>query len=167
MRTVRYLAVAAAAALTMLGCTGASADTTCPTAFGSYVSCVQMPANTSTPMVGEEITAGANSAVGTPWMVTDASGAPMAWLDLYGLYAFGNGGKDAGGMICSTYVFQAWVACLTPEGTLSLTPTGPDGLTGSAVTLTARDVSFLHCLEHSTPYYCRTALAAGKLGGKP
>jgi len=158
MKLVRYLAVAAAAAVTMLGCTGASADTTCPTSFGSYVACVQMPANMSTPMIGEEISTGANSDPGTPWMVTDASGAPMAYVNLYGFYSFGAPGGQ-GGLICSTRLWVA-AACLTPNtGTVELF----DVNGANPQVLTYGDVAFLHCLEHSTPYYCRTALAAGKL----
>lgn len=126
----------------------------CPDA--PYVSCVQMPANTSMPMTGQEISAGANSDPGTPWMVTDASGAPMAWVNLYGLYSGGLGGKMVGGLVCVTYGVKYSVACLTPEGTLTLQPTGPDGPTGAAATLTARDLRFVHCLEAHAISYCRS-----------
>jgi hypothetical protein len=154
MKAIRYLAAAIAGSLLTLGCTASAATSTtgpCPSAFGQYVSCVQMPANTSTPMVGQQISTGPNSDPGTPWMVTDASGAPMAWVNLYGIYSFGNGGKDAGGLICVTYNTSAGVACLTPQGTLQLRPAGPAGPTGAMVTLTARDIRYLHWLEKVNP----------------
>lgn len=113
--------------LLTLGCTASSAASSpsaCPvTGAGSYQSCVQVPASGS-PAVGQEITAGTGSDPGTPWMVTDPSGAPIAWVNLYGLYSGGDGGKMPGGLICVTNGVTAVVACLTPEGTLTLQPPG-------------------------------------------
>lgn len=119
----------------------------CPvTGAGSYQSCVQVPASPDA-AVGEEITAGSGNDPGTPWMVTDPSGAPMAWVNLYGLYSGGDGGKMPGGLVCVTYGTTTVVACLTPQGTLQLRPAGPDGPDGRVVTLRARDIRFLHRLE--------------------
>lgn len=116
----------------------------CPVA--PYQRCIMMPA-ASTPRVGQEITAGSGSNPGTPWMITDYKGAPMAWVNWYGLYSGGDGGKMPGGLICVTYGTRSTSACLTPQGTLQLQVTGPDGPTGPVVTLTPADITYLHSLE--------------------
>ncbi|SRR6266851_4043671 len=155
-------AVLAAAAMLLsaptAGTVAAVGDTTsCP---GTWVSCAAMPA-TPDSVVGQKIVAGAQNP-GTPWLITDKNGAPMAWVNLYGLYSGGDGNAMPGGLICVTYGVLKTSACLTPVGTLTLTPTDTSGPTGPTETLTAHDIGFVHCLELNTPYYCRTALAAGK-----
>lgn len=100
--------------------------------------------------VGTEDEAAPGKDPGTPWMVTDPDGAPMAWVNLYGLYSGGDGGKMPGGLICVTYATAETVACLTPEGDLTLTPAGPHGATGPAQTLTPHDIWFIHKLERAS-----------------
>jgi hypothetical protein len=72
----------------------------------------------------------------------------MAWVNLYGLYSGGDGGKDPGGLICVTDGVFTTVACLTPQGTLTLR----DSI--GQVTMSPRDVRFLHCLESHRLAYC-------------
>lgn len=83
---------------------------------------------------------------GTPLLITDSNGAPMAWVNLYGLYSGGDGGKMPGGLICVTYGVSSTPACLTPEGTLTLQATGPNGPTGPVETLTPALIAFDACL---------------------
>ena len=125
-----------------------AAELSCPvTGAGQYVSCVRVP--DASPEVGQQITdaTGSNGCADTPWMVTDYQGAPMAWVNCYGLYSGGDGGRMPGGLICVSYGVTSYAACLTPTGTLELTPTGPHGPTGPTVTLTPADIRFLHHLE--------------------
>jgi hypothetical protein len=84
---------------------------------------------------------------GPQFTVEDKNGAPMAWVNLYGLYSGGDGGLMPGGLVCVTYKTSASVACLTPEGDLTLTPTGKNGPTGPARTLTPADINWLHKAE--------------------
>lgn len=129
-------------------CARAAASSSCPvTGAGPYSRCIDMPAS-ATPRVGQEITAGNGSNPGTPWMVTDSHGAPMAWVNLYGLYSGGDGGKMPGGLICVTDGTAATVACLTPEGTLQL------GEGSNRVTLTPADIRFLHRLKAGQTAAC-------------
>lgn len=110
------------------------------TGAGPWSWCVAMPA-TGRPRAGEEITAAAGPDPGTPWLVTDKAGAPMAWVNLDGLYSGGDGGRHPGGLICVTRGVLADAICLTPRGTVVFSQGR------SAVTLTARDVRCLHSLE--------------------
>lgn len=80
----------------------------------------------------------------TPWLVTDHMGAPMAWVNGYGLYSGGDGWKMPGGLICVSYKTSATVACLNPDGTLTLQRAGPAGPWGPRETLTPRDIAWLH-----------------------
>lgn len=136
----RYLATALAGSLLAFGCT-ASASTSppgCP--LGQPASCVQTPSGG----IGQELVAAAGPDTGTPWMVTDPNGLPMAWVNLYGLYSGGsNNGSGPGGLICVTNGLSKAVACLTPQGTLWLQPPGA----AAPVALTARDIRYLHRLE--------------------
>ncbi len=96
---------------------------------------------------GQQDQAAAGPAPGTPWLVTDPNGAPMAWVNLYGLYSGGDGGRMPGGLICVTWGVTASIACLTPAGTLRLQATGVHGPHGPTETLTARDIAELHLFE--------------------
>ena len=87
------------------------------------------------------------SDTGPQFTVEDKNGAPMAWVNLYGLYSGGDGGLMPGGLVCVTYKTSASVACLTPEGDLTLTPTGKNGPAGPARTLTPGDINWLHKAE--------------------
>lgn len=125
----------------VLSCQGpATADAaTCPvTGAGPYQSCILMPSS-STPEVGQQVTTGQGANPGTPWMITDPSGAPMAWVNLYGLYSGGQPGFP-GGLICTTRGLDN-AACLTPDrGTLELF----DAHGENPVTLTRADIIWLH-----------------------
>src|SRR5258708_3464495 len=114
----------------LLGQAGASlppqpgGTTGCPvTGAGPWVRCVRAP-DVGQPNVGQEITAGAGADPGTPWMVTDHSGAPMAWVNLYGLYSGGDAGKMPGGLICVTNGVAATMGGLAPAGPLPVRPPG-------------------------------------------
>jgi len=96
------------------------------------------------PYDGQVIVDAPGTRLTTPWLVTDYTGAPMAWVNLFGLYSGGDGGKMAGGELGVTYGTKYVIAKLTPEGTLVLQPTGPSGPTGPPVTLTAADIEWLH-----------------------
>jgi hypothetical protein len=87
------------------------------------------------------------SDTGPQFTVEDKNGAPMAWVNLYGLYSGGDGGLMPGGLVCVTYKTSASVACLTPEGDLTLTPAGKNGPAGPARTLTPADINWLHKAE--------------------
>lgn len=118
----------------------------CPvTGAGPYQACVLMPRGDK-PQVGQEITdsPGRNGCVSTPWMVTDHTGAPMAWVNCYGLYSGGAPGFP-GGLICTTRDLVN-AACLTPDtGTLELF----DAQGRHPVTLTRADIIYLHHLERN------------------
>lgn len=94
-----------------------------------------------------DIAAGGNHP-GTPWIVADPHGAPMAWVNLYGLYSGGDGGKMPGGLICSTYGVAGCAAELTPTGQLVLRSATPRGLEGKPATLTARVLAWLIAYAH-------------------
>lgn len=140
----RSLAAAAAVPLAfgLAGPACAAVSSCVTTGAGAPVQCVAMPA-ASQPEVGQEIQAGSGTDPGTPWMITDKNGAPMAWVNLYGMYSGGDGGKDPGGLICVTDGVLRTVACLTPRGTLTLSSDGGK----THVTLTAGDIRFLRKLE--------------------
>jgi hypothetical protein len=122
----------------------------CPvTGAGPYVSCVRAP-STSKPNVGLQITDGSGPDPGIPFMITDHLKAPLLSDSRTGLDSYGDGGAETGGSICVTYGVEATIACLTPEGNITLTPTGPHGPTGPAQTFTPRDIRFIHRLERTT-----------------
>jgi hypothetical protein len=112
---------------------------TCPvTGAGQWQRCIYV-----THRVGEQITEAPTApADTTPWMITDKSGAPMAWVNLYGLYSGGVKGLP-GGLICVTYGVLKTVACMTPDGTLELS--SDNGQTHE--TLTAQDIAWIHSHE--------------------
>lgn len=136
-----WLALVSATAILGLSQPPRAATPACPvTGAGPYQSCILMPSS-STPQVGQQVTAGQGSNPGTPWMITDPSGAPMAWVNLYGLYSGGEPGFP-GGLICTTRGLAS-AACLTPDkGTLELF----DSHGKNPVTLTRADIQWLH--EH-------------------
>jgi len=149
MKIVRLLAAAlAAGALLVPACVQAapvahkktSATSCVVTGAGAPVACVVMPPAT-VPTVGEQIMDSSGNP-GTPWMVTDHNGAPMAWVNIYGFYSAGAPGFP-GGLICTTKILQN-AACLTPNtGTLELY----DSTGHNPVSLTYADIQFLHQLE--------------------
>lgn len=116
----------------------------CPLTFsGQFASCVLMPAS-ATAGVGQEITAPPlPSPPGTQWLITDGTGAPMAWNNLFGLFTGGSPGT-VGGLICTTSGL-AKAACLEPD-------TGEVALFSSAGTnpelLTRQDIIWLHNHDH-------------------
>ena len=134
-------AIAMATLMLAAGPASASPPTGCTvTGAGVPVSCVAMPPAT-VPTVGQQIMDGQGNP-GTPWMVTDWHGAPMAWVNIYGFYSGGAPGFP-GGLICTTKVLQD-AACLTPDtGTLELF----DSTGRNPVKLTRADILFLHKLE--------------------
>lgn len=111
------------------------------------VRCIVMPTSDTTPYVGQEIATGNGSQPGTPWMVTDHNGLPMAWVNLYGLYSGGNGGKTVGGEICITLGIDRKQICMEPQGTLVIY----DSAGANPVTLTRQDILYLHQLEGISP----------------
>ena len=160
-RRLRYtliivkITVAAAAAAAVFVAGQATAAVPVAAAAGGcpsrqpVVRCILMT-DAGQPQTGLQVADNPGGQPGTPFMVTDSGGAPMTWVNLYGLYSGGDGGKMPGGLVCVTYGTTAVVACLTPQGTLQLRPAGPGGPDGPAVTLRARDIRFLHRLEAGT-----------------
>lgn len=121
-----------------------AAAASCPvTGAGNYVSCIREP-DSATPNVGLEVTQGSGANPGTPIQITDHTGAPVWWVNLFGMYSGGDGGKMPGGLICVTYSVTSEAACLTPTGDLTLEATGPNGPTGPVETLTPRDIAWIH-----------------------
>jgi hypothetical protein len=96
-----------------------------------------------TKSVGELIKEQPGADNSTPWMIEDKNGAPMAWVNLFGLYSGGDGGQMPGGLICVSYGTISTVACLTPNGTLQLS----DDNGKTQQTLTAKDIEWIHAHE--------------------
>jgi hypothetical protein len=143
---VRKLIFAGAAAAVVVlglgmwaGAAVASGGPSCPAA----TSCTYQPQ-----WIIDKTTGNINHA---EWMVTDGYGAPMAWVNPFGFYNLGDGTSHPGERICMTYNLAADIACMTSTGTLTLTPTGPGGPTGPTMTLTARDIAWLHKAELLRP----------------
>jgi hypothetical protein len=129
--------------------TASSTTAGCPSTT-PVVSCVKMP-DTGKPVVGQQITDNPGATPGTPWMITDSAGDPMAWGNIDGLYSGGDGGAMPGGLLCVTYGTSATVACLTPTGDLQLRKASPHGPTGPTETLTPSDIAWLHKAEKVKP----------------
>lgn len=123
----------------------ADANVACPP--GQIAEQCLIMTDTGTAHNGQVIMDNPGADPGTPWMVTDSNGAPMAWVNLYGFFSGGDGGRMPGGDVCVTYGVMASVACLTPEGTLTLQATGPNGRSGPVETLTARDLAWIHARD--------------------
>jgi hypothetical protein len=88
----------------------------------------------------------------------------MAWVNLYGLYSGGDGGRMPGGLACVTYGISSNAACMTPVGTLQLQPTGPAGPTAATQTLTAADIAFIHSLRAAGITAAKLRLIMRRLG---
>lgn len=95
---------------------------------------VAMPNNGSAGLV---ITDSRGPLVDNPFLITDYQDAPMFWVNVGGAYS-----GDTELCVTGPDIFAPMRACLMPNGTLRLL-----GRHGS-VTLTARDIRYLHHLEN-------------------
>jgi hypothetical protein len=137
---------------------------TAPIANGASVSSCTPQMNVQTCVIGKETILDPGSDTGTQWQVLDKNGAPMAWVNLYGLYSGGLGNRMPGGLICVTYGVWQNAACMTPAGNLELTPTSPNGNTGPKEILTPGDIAYVHSLRAAGITAAKLRLVMQKLG---
>jgi len=143
------LAAGAAGACTSAVTSRAAALQRCATSKPEYAAtCIQTPDSRTGLQVTDN--AGSIGQLGTPFEVTDHNGAPMAWVNITGLWSGGDGRNRDGGAICVSYKTTGAAACLLPDGDLQLTPTDASGPSGAPVTLTPRDIRWLHRRDRAT-----------------